>query len=126
MAQANSPSIRRNERLREVCQRLLPACVRSQGASSKISENCMSTKLIMFIIYLIVLLSATYVVRDRRHSGAALLKLDPLLSLDALFAIRMLDELHLRHQIGQLDDLGPGAAAGQDHVQLRAFVPQFA
>ncbi len=51
------------------------------------------------------------------------LELDPRLRLDA-GAERVLDEGHVGHQVGGLDQLVLGVAAGDDDVQVRGLVAQ--
>src|SRR5690349_17303585 len=48
----------------------------------------------------------------------ALLRLDPR-------PVRVLDEFHFRHQVGQVDQLVAGVAPGDDHMQHLALTPQF-
>jgi hypothetical protein len=51
------------------------------------------------------------------------LELDSLLSFDALFSEGVLDEGHLRHQIGSLNQSFGGASAGEGNVgELRPFI----
>src|SRR5579875_1293576 len=46
------------------------------------------------------------------------------LRLYPLFTVGMLDQLHLGHEVGQVDHLLLGIAAGDNHVQHRTFAAQ--